>query len=826
MATTTAMNRWVEELVTSLLPSNTPPSEVRKSKTQFNRGIRYHNFGRTNQFEVEERLTGLEEKFQVLDHDDLSDAIHERRDELRQHFDQWIPDSLDFLLRMSKEPMSSNGVGVLAGVGHDDLVTPQLTWADIERDDPTDRMDRMWRIPHFSDASSDEGVENSSEATSPASTKQPAVAALEELPTPPYQTPESSEALNAFRQGLFDPNQEEVHVTEIQAIRETLFMLQGLPTAIFPHEGRQIKFNRKYKIAHTSSHGLNSVFSQAILISRAAASVRTWTCEAEPPTFVRVLEDQIHAIASDFDASLSSSHAEILKRIKDGGVCSLLATVDAVSRSARPIIAAAEFVSAIKGRGAIDLLDVLFEQVCKFELCDEKSGFESMVRVFSETMRSFTAYIDRWVLEGRLPDQTDWFFVERAPGQEDKAKLWHSWYLFSNSGSRRLPDFLRPFSQRIFVAGKTTAFLNLLLRDPDSTDPVTTSFDPLSGVVEKASAAAIDSLAPFAPSLLAGIEQYINSHLSSCSAALQRTLEKDCNLKDTLFALSHLYLAEAPYATSIIDEQSFEALDRARPSWNDRFLVSDTMEEAFANITCVDLARINVQSEHLPSSTLRQSRQSVKVLENIAVDYTLSWPIANIISTDNIASYRRAALILNQIRRARYVLERHAFPNLLKHANAKISVEGIYANLMLFTNVLYSHLMHCAISPMTLQLRDRMFGTVDEMVALHKSYTTALERVCLAPKSLKVLRETLVSLLDLCVSFGLQVAEAETEIDSFALSKIKTQFRKYMNLLIAGLRGSARAGALPAGSGGAFSSQVGDLMELLADSLTSAGFKM
>lgn len=827
MATTTAMNRWAEELVASLMPVNTPPSKLRRLKASFNRSIRYHNYGRTNQFEVENRLAGLEEKFQVLDHDELSDALHQRREELRQHFEQWIPDALDFLLQMSKEPMAAGGVDALRDVVLDDLVTPQLTWAEIEKDDPVNRKDWMWRVPHFSDESSDEEPEQVSVATSPSSVKQTATKLEDDDPTLPFEDP-GADALGAFKQNIIDDKKDEVLMTEIQVIRETLFMVQGLPTALFTIDGQQIKQNHKYKVAHMSSDILASLLSQAILIARAASLVRNWHAKGVEQPFLQVLQDGITSIAGDFDAYLSGEHTSVLQAMKAGGVCSVLAMVDRVRHQAQAVAAAAQLISSARDLEGVDLLQILFEHVCRIELCGQKRIFEKMLSVFCGVLKAYMYDVEQWVEQGRLPQQPSTFFVERVTNQDDKAKLFHNWYLQTTQTGVRLPQFLQVFSSRIFAAGKTVAFLNMLPKSSIVDDTAISNFERAADAIKVAQMDTLRNLVPFAPTLLSNIQRYVDQRLAGSTTALQTSLEKHCNLQSSLQALSHLYLAEAPYATKLVDEHLFEALDHHRSSWNDQYMVLDILGGSFAAVPAIAFARITIQSEPLPPSSLREACRSVKTLELIAIDYCLPWPIANIIPTDSVASYRRVCLMLTQIRRARYVLERHAFPNLQRHSRTKISVEGIFTNLLLFANTLYSHFMHCAVKPLTWKLRSRMTGTVDEMMAIHKYYTVALERICLTTKSLKVLRETLISLLDLCVSFGFEVAEAKNEIDGFELSKIKTQFRKYMNLLVAGLRGSARAGTAAglAGEKNDFAGSVSEVMTLLADSLESAGFKM
>ena len=88
------MNEWSEQLARSLLPGQVPSSKLRRHVGHFKRSLKHHNYVTTNQFEIEERLDGLEEKFQVLNQAELSDALHQRRSELLQHQHRWVPDAL------------------------------------------------------------------------------------------------------------------------------------------------------------------------------------------------------------------------------------------------------------------------------------------------------------------------------------------------------------------------------------------------------------------------------------------------------------------------------------------------------------------------------------------------------------------------------------------------------------------------------------------------------------------------------------------------------------------------------------------------------------
>jgi gamma-tubulin complex component 5 len=830
MATTATLNKWLDELASSLLPTNVAPTKARRLKAQFNRKIRHHSYGRTNQFDVEERLTGLEEKFQILDHDDLSDAIHARREELRNHQEQWIPDVLDFVIRMSKEPLTVDSLAALQAVELEDLVTLKLKWADVERDDPIDRRDRIWRQPDFSDSSEDEGL-SSSAPSSPAS-PQKTDTASDGVDATPLEPIAAAAVLDDFQNTMMSTkstNQQDI--TEIQTIREVLHMLQDLPTALFQRNGSQIRPNPDLSVSHMSRTALESVLSQAILVWRLVTPLRSWSLDGAAIPHTNVLTACVADVVHRFDESMADHHREILKRQLNGGVCSLLEIMDNFRDEGRTVLAVAQYVSSIKNADSVTMLEVLFEQVCYTQLCGNIRAFELLVAVFCKMLAVYCQPLAQWIEHGIWSEREGQRFVQRTTGGSDKSQLWHAWFIYTSEGPERLPSFLQPFARSIFVAGKTMAFVNALKMDESQQQARSTVSSAMAKVMETMGSCQRDTVAPFGPTLLDAFSDYVNTSLNTATTDLQHLFAKHCDLLEMLDATSHLYLSLSPRATSDIDNHLFDLVDRGRSSWNDQYVVADVLAEAFQHMTCVDAASIGVQAESMHASAVRDQRDSVKILEKLALTYRLPWPIANIMSTDTMASYRRVSLMLAQIRRAKYVLEKYAWPSLKKHSSStKISPRGIVVSLLLFANMVHAHLMHCVITPMSVRMRTTMTGPVDNMIVAHKSFTDSLERACLTARNLKVLRETLHSLLDLSINVGFLLAGKKGDITDFALSNVKTQFRKHINLFIAGLKGSARASGMAAQQTGAdqagFTYNVSESLELLAASLEGASFKM
>ncbi|KAI5780906.1 Spc98 family-domain-containing protein [Geopyxis carbonaria] len=117
-----------------------------------------HTFHRTNQFDVISRLRGLEEKFRILNREDLADALQVRIDQLPVLGSDQLPEILHVILELSDEPLKKALVSDL-----DKLVKPppppELTWGDIIADEPLDG--DIWTDVDFgaesSDAWSDDG---------------------------------------------------------------------------------------------------------------------------------------------------------------------------------------------------------------------------------------------------------------------------------------------------------------------------------------------------------------------------------------------------------------------------------------------------------------------------------------------------------------------------------------------------------------------------------------------------------------------------------------------------------------------------------------------
>jgi gamma-tubulin complex component 5 len=149
------------------------------------------------------------------------------------------------------------------------------------------------------------------------------------------------------------------------------------------------------------------------------------------------------------------------------------------------------------------------------------------------------------------------------------------------------------------------------------------------------------------------------------------------------------------------------------------------------------------------------------MLENIALDYTLPWPVANIITDGALKTYRRIWNFLFQIRRARYVLERRCRPAVmtgrldLSLGEQRLAQE-IHYQLLIFVNYLYDYLTLFTIEHATVEMGQKLAAAVDVdgMIQVHQSCMSKLEEMCLVSRRVATIKKAVMIVLDLCIRFS------------------------------------------------------------------------
>jgi gamma-tubulin complex component 5 len=211
----------------------------------------------------------------------------------------------------------------------------------------------------------------------------------------------------------------------------------------------------------------------------------------------------------------------------------------------------------------------------------------------------------------------------------------------------------------------------------------------------------------------------------------------------------------------LIDTKVFTSIDKCDKNWSDHFLLSDLIQTVFEPVESVEVERLAVKPSPLSSRNLFHRRQSVKLLKDLQVQYVLHSSVANVITIPSLASYQRVSTFLIQIRRAKYMLEhRSLFQVHGGRPDATLQERTLnqllHRNLLLFVNILYNHLTSLVIEEAGSRLRQDLSNApdIDAMVAAQSKYCKDLEDACLTSKNLKLIRDAIISILDLCIRFS------------------------------------------------------------------------
>lgn len=751
----------------SLLPKTITAGKSRKYREAFNRRIKHHNYGRTNQFEVIERLNGLEEKFQILNRDDLSDALRSRRADVRSHEigSRFLPDILDLLLRLSVDPANIKRSDRLINVKEMPSELPPLRWIDIEENDPINHNDPIWQNPEYSDLSSDEDVfVISSTATSPQSAKK-LEGEADEVPSEHVDEVFEEQSLpelvdlSIYKDVGAGGKDAISSLTELQATKECLFMLQGLPTKLYSGDNTTYAADTRYHLRNVNQEVFWETLRSFALIGKRMEFVRGWLTEVRTTQYTRALRQSIEGCVCKFDADIGEIQLRLLQP-SDHAHVGLLPCLEAATRYFKDVQVVWEYLEICQAKRSdpISHLEVLFDLICSEQAAERMVEASRLLEVFMPALKVYLKPLIHWMNYGELHENLEGFFVTSTGQQKDVKSLWEGWFVLEEShGAKRAPRFLEQFLQTIFALGKTTLFLRRLDDQHGDVALEVSSLVRLEDILQ-----ALDSgYLSFAEIFAEAFGSTIKPALSQASTLLYQKLDQQCGLWKMLDVFECIYFANRGPITDNIETTLFRRLDKCHTSWSDRFLLLDLFENAFADMPEFEIDRLVIHSSHTSSRSIESRRKSVKVLGDLSVNYSLPWPIANIISQTCFSSYRRISLLLMQIRRLRYCLERRALFHVM---NARLDSDiaeqsasrALYQKLLLFGNILYSHLTALVIDSSTLSMKTRMrqASTVDEMTKVHTSYIMDLEKACLTSKRLAPIRDTIVSILDLGIRFA------------------------------------------------------------------------
>lgn len=745
---------------------------------------------RTNQFEVDIKLEGLGEKFRVLNRDDLADELYTRVKRLDGHQEKWIPDILDLLLHLSEDPVRNSKVEDLTSLRQELELPPRLRWIDFDRGDPFDRNDPVWRNTVFGGYSSEEDGDVSAR-TIPLVTNHTNEPELPGVPANEKHdlesTSEAEDLISSLKESQFFNNSTGGFVTvdEADLARETIFVLLGLPSSIYWRVGEKIELDRRFVLGHTSHDSLLN-FEERVggLVLRIDA-VRHFVAQSQTVPYMQVLLDGIRQSLKDLDWELSCLQSDVLTGDLAGPL-TLLNVLQKTTEKAKIVCRHAKLVRSIERESSVQALERLFEFVCRYQALECKDEFKALSLLFATTFRRYLDFLQKSIDEGSLPDNV----------------------------KSSIPSFLQPASQRLQKISRTWA----VLRNLRSTELQNIAHIPDFEILHT-------DLAPFQDAFMFTINQYIDSQLTAVSNKLKEEIS-GCLMRD-LKILQYVYFARNIALTTAVDLVVFSRFGNGESTWNDRFILTDHVQRAYANLPGINIHSLTVRSNADLRARTHEKQFPVRPLGKMSIVYRVKQPVSTIIPESALTKYQSVSDRLLQLRWAKHCLE-----NCYKIQFSNTRVTSMYHVLLFSINTVYDHFTSYSVetlsNSMLHAIRDAF--DIDEMVHVHEAFLIEIEDHCLLSERLSPLNDALLHILALChelsdiisTSFTITSSRHPSCNDDFSssgkesdgeesyyakdgysgstnsqpspsrFSALETRFNKQIAFLIAGLRGVGR----------------------------------
>ncbi|PNP74053.1 hypothetical protein FNYG_12569 [Fusarium nygamai] len=726
--------------------------------------LKSHPYLRTNQFEVEHQLDGLEERFRVNGRDALADALIERREQLRQIHSNFHPEVLYLILELSDQPTYYSKLSDLdalkTGPSDSEL---ELRWEEIAKEDGWEDDPAIWKTIKYTDSSDDELYEDDSKSESEASTI-PSEAPLGRTAEDLIISPEDMTKLHEIREAQgwrtekptdASGHARKVPVTEFQIVREVLFMLQGLDTTLFGPNGT---VNPAFQMGHLkwdTHKALLSYFSEA---GRQLGILRDFVSKPQRASHIQVLQDTVAKRLDDLDRKSTGIESRLVAP-ENNVVVSLLSIKGELATLLEPLYSLSNIIAQIQNvpnQGTFQYLELLFDDASMAQLSGKLDVYEFLARIFVECFNVYLRPIRLWMEEGKLIPGDKIFFVSQVPSQVSPSKIWREQFRLRRTADGKLhaPNFLQPAAAKIFNAGKNIVILKRLGRWISSGSEWTIQEPPLH--YDTLCPKGLE-LAPFSELFDAAFDAWIQTKYNTSSTTLRNTLFEECGLWSALEAMERLYFMSDGAATEAWTSSLFGKLDALDPNWNNRYSLTSVAQEAFT--TLVDMTRISIYISPTGLKVpLLKARDSVKsVLPSTKVNYRVAWPIRMILSEDSNTQYDAIFTLLLQLKRALYILyKRKILENYwIDHDNwdERALYYSLRNNLLWFCTTLQTYLATLVLAPNCAKMRQDMQDAhdVDAMMRVHAAFLKqVVDEACLGSR-LTPIRECFLDMLDLAI---------------------------------------------------------------------------
>lgn len=586
-----------------------------------------------------------------------------------------------------------------------------------------------------------------------------------------------------------------VPTTELQAIREVIFMLRGHPTSLFEIHSDlalTIEPSKRFAWTHASADSFFKLAKVFADYGSSLARLRSWANRAESIPLIQILQGSTLERLAAFDAHLSTVEARFIAPSEDI-VVSILSVQQEIGSSIRPLLRLSDIVGQLVSERyghAFRYLEILYDETSVSQMAGDLDIYEFMGKIFFECFQVYIRPLRTWMEEGELGRDDKVFFVSEASGDSEPSFVWHSRFKIrkTKDGLLHAPKFLSAAAHKIFTAGKSVVVLKLL-NQHQQFKAASNTREPVLNFETVCNPPMLD-LAPFPELFDTSFDAWVQSKHHHASFLLKRALFHSCGLDTSLDALLHLYFLSDGINTSTFANSIFDKLDTLKTSWNDAFLLTELAQSTFGSIASIspDCLRAHILSLSRKQQDVTTCRRTVKALAIIEMRYNLSWPIQMIITPDTISSYKRVFTFLLQIRRTSHILSRERLVKDSLSGSSSSDECTLYyslrAALLWLNQMLYYYLTSIVLEPCSQKMRAELkeADDVDAMIEVHASYMKAVIDRALLGSKLELIHKTITKVLDL----GIKLEDAHAT-HTVASNEAMEQQQEMMDLSMASL---------------------------------------
>lgn len=628
MAQNARISGLTDELIQSILQFDPKPNKqaYKHAKEIASRGLRGYQYARTNQFEISAALSGLDEKFRVKGRDDLADALALRLSKFEQIPGKFKPEFLSLLLQLADRPLENSNVKALELL-RPPSPPPPLTWADILLDDPYSD-DEIWKDIDYTGGSSEDEVipvrKEKKNLRAPATidddTTYDLDACVVSVGTDLVKDLETAQFWNE----IAAEEDEKTHITELNAVKETMYMLMGLRTNLYVTDQEQhtIRVNPKYCLQYVTTSTIEDVLARFANTGKRIYRLRQWSKKASTLPVVQAFEAAVKKRLVRYDLSVANLQQGYLNPSSPVTV-SLVKLESEVRWLSINILRLVNVVTEVEAQILVNPfihLEALFDQVTLAQMALEDEVFFYMVDIFFECLQTYLAPIRRWMVDGELglADETFFIFANEANG--DLSDMWHDRYVLRRDTNEvlRCPSFLHVSAKKIFNIGKSVIFLKEL--EIFGTEPLTTNTEPR---LDRATICGDSSNVPlisFPELFRTAFDSWIQSKYSVASDLLCEHITGAQRLIHTLQTLDTIFVGANGAAFEEFANVLFARLDSGQEGWNDNFMLTDIARSVFSpTMPAGDVKRLAVRQ-----ARVKNPKTSLKALTTVSFDFAVS----------------------------------------------------------------------------------------------------------------------------------------------------------------------------------------------------------